>query len=504
MGRGGGSGNCLCVDTGNRIGVSFHRLSKWNDLLTKGFKVIVSCEETNKPSRIRNGVCKFYENCSCCSRIGYGLGIQTRDGLRILFHGFAKDNNLLTKGRKVVITSEKCNSPTGIRNGVRELYERLTRCRRIHNSICIKTSYSVRVFFNRLAKRNKLISKGVHIVVSSEKGNCATGIGQSSSHFGHRFTSNRGILNSVGIQSLDAVSKVHHGLAKAGELIPELFHVVFASKESDHSSAIGQSCGHFSQCLTSNSGCTDQISIQTGNGVGELHHGLAKRHKLFCKVRQRRTASEPRGQTLQQIGGSNEDDCFGKRLDSGEHIRADAAGSVDEGLNICHERGQICSDLRERTGDTAHETAYNSPNESADSISNSLEELTAFANKPLKAGDLCQGSNSSQNNRQFCYYDTHAENTGHSCRDEPRDSTERCNQSRKQTNSRDPLNKGTAVNIAQSTQNAGEECADNIHRGLNELRNITSDPFEHLDQKLHHRIYDLRSVSDQRRQYAGH
>ena len=36
-----------------------------------------------------------------------------------------------------------------------------------------------------------------------------------------------------------------------------------------------------------------------------------------------------------------------------------------------------------------------------------------------------------------------------------------------------------------------------------ELGNITSDPFEYLDQELHHRIYDLRSVSDQRRQYNG-
>ena len=52
----------------------------------------------------QHGVCKLHENCSCCSRIGYGLGIQTRDSLRILFHGFAKDNNLLTKGRKVVIS----------------------------------------------------------------------------------------------------------------------------------------------------------------------------------------------------------------------------------------------------------------------------------------------------------------------------------------------------------------------------------------------------------------
>ena len=79
----------------------------------------------------------------------------------------------------------------------------------------------------------------------------------------------------------------------------------------------------------------------------------------------------------------------------------------------------IRSELRERTGDTAHEATDNSANESADSVSDSLEELTAFTNKPLKAGDLRQSANSSQNNRQFRYYDTHTENTRHSCRNKP-------------------------------------------------------------------------------------
>ena len=227
------------IDAGDGIGVGLHSLAERNDLLTKGFEIVIPCKEAYKPTRIRNGICKLHEDCSCCSGIGNSLGIQTRNSLRILLHGFTKDNNLFAKGCKVIVSCEERNRSTSIGNGVCKFYKSLTGCCRVHNGVCVKTGHSIGIFLNSLAEWDKLIAKGVHIVVSGEEGHCTSSIGQGSSHFGHCLTGNRGILNSVGVQSLDAVSKVHHRLAKARELIPKLFHVVFTNKESDYSSGIG-------------------------------------------------------------------------------------------------------------------------------------------------------------------------------------------------------------------------------------------------------------------------
>ena len=97
----------------------------------------------------------------------------------------------------------------------------------------------------------------------------------------------------------------HHTFAKANELLTEHAHIVVSGKEPCYAATIGQSGSHLGQCFPSNSCGADQIPVQTRNGVGKFHHGLAEWSKLLSKSPQGRSAGKPGSQTFQKIHSGN-------------------------------------------------------------------------------------------------------------------------------------------------------------------------------------------------------
>ena len=77
--RGRGGRDCFAVHTGHTVGIGLHRLSERRQLVAEGFQIVVTSEESDQTSGIRDSLCKLYQGFAGNSRVGNGIAIQAAD-----------------------------------------------------------------------------------------------------------------------------------------------------------------------------------------------------------------------------------------------------------------------------------------------------------------------------------------------------------------------------------------------------------------------------------------
>ena len=159
--------------------------------------------------------------------------------------------------------------------------------------------------------------------------------------------------------------------------------------------------------------------------------------------------------------------------------------------------------MRELTGYTAHKTADDAAYKGADCGANALKELSALADEPGQARNLCQTTDSGEHKCQFGDNCAHAKNTSHSAGNQPGDSAKCQHDSGQQTDAGDAFQQRIGINTGQSIHDPGEERHEEMHSSLNQIGQISRNALDDLYQELSNGIDNLRGVCDQSRQYAG-
>ena len=150
--------------------------------------------------------------------------------------------------------------------------------------------------------------------------------------------------------------------------------------------------------------------------------------------------------------------------------------------------------MRELTGHATHKAADDTANKLTDRRTNSLEQITAFVDKPIQARNLRQSTDRSKNKSEFSDDSTHTENTQHGTRNKSCYCTQGSHDCCKQTNTDNSLKKSFCIDTLKCINNAGEECHQYINSSLNQTGKILSYTLKYGNKKLKNRIDDRRGI----------
>ena len=300
------------------------------------------------------------------------------------------------------------------------------------------------------------------------------------------------------VDVLHRLGIVGKALAEDHELFSKVGNIIAPRKEAHKPAAIRDRVCKLRESLARRSGVIDGVRVQSPDCKRVVLYTLSERNKFGGKTGKGRPARQPRGKPLQQLRARQQDDRAGQRLYAREHIGRDAACAVNKRLCVCHERREIASDPRELAGNAAHKSADDTADKSADRRSDVLQQLSALADQPRKARELCKRADCRQHERKFRNERTHTEHAGHCAWDQGGDRSERHKDARKQSDTRDGLHQYAGIKPRQRVNDAGEERRDHIDRGLNKLRQPLGNAVQQMDKEQHDRIDNLRRVACQR------
>ena len=236
-----------------------------NEVVSKIGNVVVAGKEANQPSAVRDGFRQLHKCFAGGGGIGYGICVQTFYRQRVRFDGVSEAEKLRPESVEVVFSGEETDHAAAVWNGVCQLHHSLTGGGGVCNSVYIQALDSQGIVLDGFAKGDKLLAKGGHIVLAGEEADHASTVRERRGHFSHGLTGNRGVGYSIGVHALDFVREVDHRVAKCPKLISKGLHVVLSGEETDNPTAVRKRRGHFSQSLASNRSLRNEAAVHTGN-----------------------------------------------------------------------------------------------------------------------------------------------------------------------------------------------------------------------------------------------
>ena len=132
-----------------------------------------------------------------------------------------------------------------------------------------------------------------------------------------------------------------------------------------------------------------------------------------------------------------------------------------------------------------------------------MQQLAAFPNQPVEAGNLRQASNGRQNNGKLRHNNAQAKHAHHCGGDQPGQCAEGHHNAAEKPDPSGAFQKGVSVDAPQGGYDSGEEGHQQIDHRLDQCRQIARQAVDDFDQELHDRIHDLRRIGRQRRKDSG-
>ena len=141
--------------------------------------------------------------------------------------------------------------------------------------------------------------------------------------------------------------------------------------------------------------------------------------QLIAKVRQRSTTSQPGGEPFDHVHTGQNQQCLGQRFDASHSLPINALNGVEEGLGICHEPGQICTDDRKpgaQPSDSATNKAANGrPKAGADLLQNHDRPVEVLLDGRIVSGQSTDSRHDSAEPGNQCCQSTDANKGGGTC-----------------------------------------------------------------------------------------
>ena len=487
----------------NAVIIARKGITEFNELFAETCNIVIAGKPAYNTTAVRQVVCKFYQRLSSISRIGNNSSVQTGYRQRIILHRSTERNKLLTKGSKVIISCEPSYNTARIRHSICKFHKSLTSSYAILNDIGFQSGDSISILLHGFTERHKLFTKCTHVVFAGKETNDTAAVRNGCSHLSEGFTSRSSFGNNSSVQTCHFICKVLHCPTKRNELFAESVHIILTGEPANYTTGIRKCSSHLRQCFTSSCSICDDFAINTCNFFRELFHRSTERNEFLSKASQRRTASKPRSKTFKNICSSQNENGFSKSFNTIHHRGIDRRRTLYERLNIGHETGQVSSDLRELTGHATCKPTDDTADKLANGCANTLKHISTFIDKPFQTGNLSQCTNCCQYKSKLGNNNTHTEYANHSSGHQCGNSSQSRHNSRQQTNTDDTLKQCLCVNTLKSINNTRKERHEYINSGLNETGQVASDSFQNSNEELEYGINDRWGVFNQSFKYTG-